>query len=340
MQEHLGRIGEAVLSTAHRKKVAEITPARRPIQSVLRAAFCRALPWFPVLSLSTLLAAGPEPAGKAPEKAKAGKEPSIEWLSLDAGLERARKKYLPSVLLFEDAAVPLRQEGENADKGPVSFASQLSSSRLRSELRRFALIRLSPEDLKKEYPASSRHGVSPPAPRTVGEALELAEGSRSVVILSFWEEVVIRHTAELPRLEALRKELVRVAKVNEVYAQNARRVEPALEKSRYAFQLKNQREAVMKIRDFESEKAQTHMDPVLKDRIKEVIKEYRTLAEVVTREAERLDQERKYLEAIDAYDKLMKDFPFSDIIRDSQKAKTELLRKLSLGGKGRGPGKN
>ena len=94
--------------------------------------------------------------GKAGGKKGAAKKRRSSWVPVDEGLGRVRKKYLPAIILFEESQSPL---GEGGGGNPVSpsasfLRSHLSKGRLRSVLKKFVLIRVSREDLKRVYPDS------------------------------------------------------------------------------------------------------------------------------------------------------------------------------------------
>ena len=49
-------------------------------------------------------------------------------------------------------------------------------------------------------------------------------------------------------------------------------------------------------------------------------------------EADKLDREKKYAEAINAFDAVCKNFPFLDILQHANRRKGEILRKVTFGG--------
>ncbi len=166
---------------------------------------------------------------------------------------------------------------------------------------------------------------------TVGAKLGLGGELSALVVLSYWEDAVESYRGKLPSRTKLKADLSRFWKVNKIYADEARRVEPEMEKSRYAAKLGNQRDAVLKVRSFEDPKAQNRMDPVLKKKVSELIQDYRAKARKATDEADKLDDARKYTQAIEAFDRIMTDFPFKDVLEHANKRKNECLRKLTLG---------
>jgi len=267
--------------------------------------------------------------GEKQGKGGSAKKSRLAWVTPEDGFARVRKKSLPAIILFEEPQPPLGRGGdENSGSESTSFlSSHFSKARLRGVLKKFVLIRVSGEDLKREYPAASKQ---PPglARATIGEELGIEGDKPEVVVLNYWEDDVLRYAGKLPRLSRFKKELTRIRRVNKIYAHRARKVTAALEKSRYAFKLKNRREAVLKIRSFESEKEQNRMDPVLRKRVNDAIQEYRRLADNGIKKAGKLEKKKKFLEAIEAYDDVMKHFPFQDLIVLCSKKKSELLRNV------------
>jgi hypothetical protein len=288
---------------------------------------------------SGLPAAGKiEPREGAAGKKAGEKKRRDDWVLPKAGFERLRKKSLPAIVLF-DLPQPPSGESEKNDPASESFLdSHFSKAGLRRVLRKFVLIRVSREDLEKKYPAAVKH---PPglagAAVTLGQRLGIVGDQGEVVVLSYWEDDVLRYGKKLPKFSVLKKELKHIWRVNQIYAHRARKVNAVLERSRYAFKLKHQREAVLAIRMLEPKKEQKLMDPVLKKRVNDAIREYRGLADTAITDAGKLEKKKKLAEALEAYDDIATNFPFQDTIVFTSKKKSELLRKLTLGRAGRGP---
>jgi hypothetical protein len=140
--------------------------------------------------------------------------------------------------------------------------------------------------------------------------------------------VVRRFDADLPTKSKLRKDLSFVLKVNDIHAGEARRVEPELESSRYAFKLGKTRAAVLKVLPFEEKASRQRMDTVLSGRVDDLIEEYKGKAKELMTEGDQLDKEGKYDDAIKAFDRAQRDFPFPEVIRQASRRKSEILRKL------------
>jgi hypothetical protein len=251
---------------------------------------------------------------------------------------------------------------------PSSFEESLANESMKDVLKHFVLIRLEASDLARLYTApqtpgelssspgkkgektapkkgaggkadggAQPDGPPPTAPLpdagpALSEKFTLSDGKASLVVLNFREEEVLRYDQELPPRPTVRTKLTRVWQVNEIYAKEARRVEAELSTSRYAYRLNNYREAVLKVKPFEGKEAQVRLDTVLKKRVNEVIQEYKGKANEAIRDADKLDREKKYTQAISAFDAVCKNFPFLDIMQQANKRKSEILRKLTFGG--------
>jgi hypothetical protein len=298
------------------------------------------------------------PAGKAAAKAKKKGAPAagVEWLSLEAGLQRAREKYLPALVLWDPPAPKvLGTDAAPSPSEPKPFLDDyLGDSSIQKDLKQFVCIRLEGKDLKAPYPrprgqapakggkeaakenremgGKEAAGENSDGP-TAADFLNLTEGASALLALSFWEEVVKRYEGELPRKTRLHEELARIWKVNKIYAEEARRVDKLLSDSRRAHKLGVIREAVKLVIPLEGEKAQVRMDPVRKKEAQELIESYKEEAKRAIAEADKLDAQRKYFEAIAALDEVAKNYPFKDVIERTNKRRSEILRKLGAWGK-------
>ncbi|HVR73420.1 MAG TPA: hypothetical protein VMT52_03775 [Planctomycetota bacterium] len=176
-------------------------------------------------------------------------------------------------------------------------------------------------------------GVAPAADlaATVAARLGISGEKPALVVMNYWEEVALSYSGELPTRSELRKHLDRFWKVNGVYAATRRKMDPELEKSRYAFKLGNMREAVLKVVPLEDEKQQNLMDPFLKKRVNELIQDYRAKSKDAIAAANKLDTAEKFDGAIKAFDAIMRDFPFRDVMLHAAKRKGEVLRKWTFG---------
>jgi hypothetical protein len=193
-----------------------------------------------------------------------------------------------------------------------------------------------------EAPADGE--VEPPEPgETAGGVLKIPSGVRALVALSFREIAVRRYDLELPKASVLQRELDRIWKVNDVQVQVARQVEKMLDASLKSYKLGDTRAAVLAVRDLESPGARKNMDPLLIERLDGTLKKYRERAEKGMAEAAKLaeegDKDRtiegrvRYHKAIETYDKVIKEYPFPDVVQKANVKKGEILGKLT------GPGR-
>jgi len=168
-------------------------------------------------------------------------------------------------------------------------------------------------------------------PSTVAGRLRLAPDKSSLLVLSFREEVLLRYDGETPKRSRLSKELARVAGFNRQLAAQARRAEQAIQQSRYAAGVGEKRKAVQFILPFETKEAQSRLDAVAKDQVNKLIEEYRLEAKKAMDAADKLESNRKYTEAIQAYDAVQANYPFPDILQRANVRKGEILRKMTYG---------
>ena len=171
--------------------------------------------------------------------------------------------------------------------------------------------------------------------------MRLPAGQPALLVLDFRERIVERYDAGVPRRSRLSPRLKKILKINTYLSRRARPVEKALVESRKAFEVGNSRAAILKVRDLESPKIRKSLDPVLQGWSAEVIKEYRDRAGKLLAEAESLEKDGdrlkadsalKYNKALNAYQRIARDFPFKDVARKANQRQGEILRKLSLTG--------
>lgn len=257
--------------------------------------------------------------------------------------------------------------GREKESLAETFEGFLSNSFFKKTLRGFALIRVEPDELDAPYPHPpaaertdedrertprgkgqdggrsvkdrGRRGVKRP-PRALGRSPTPVESVRrklalkpevpSLLVLSFREEVVARHEGHLPKRSVLRKELSRIAKVNEVFAKEDRRVGAILEKSLYAFQSGKRKAAVQLVLPLQKPRWRRRMDDVLKERVDAVIESYRKVAETEMTKGDLLDGKRQYKEALDVFEVVLQEFPFPDIRKRAAVRKGEIWRKVQI----------
>ena len=177
---------------------------------------------------------------------------------------------------------------------------------------------------------------------TVGEELRLPVREPALVVLDFRERLVERYDNELPGRDTLSSRLKKILKISEYYARQSRPIEKLLLDSKEAQKLGNQRTAVLKVRALEDPGLRRKMDPVLQSWVATMIRDYRQEARkaldkaiALEREGDKLksDSGLKYTKAIDAFEKIAKDYPFKDIVVEANRHSGEILRKMTGFGK-------
>ena len=307
-----------------------------------------AVPFGLAVVFSALSGLALRPIQGAPLAAKTAEKDPSRAMTLTAGLARVRKEYRPAVVLF-DAVAP-----DEIGIEPWSPSKSFATTALSRSLKPYVVIRVSLAELSRAYPlpplpggdAGGQAGSAVPK-LTVGEVLGLREGKPAAIILDLRERIVRFYdrapaaarrgesakekNRRLPRTSLLKKHLRQIAKVNFLFAKEARRVEPLLEKAQYSYAAGDSRAAVIIVRGLEPPKAQTRMDPVLKDKLAVFLVELREAAEAALGRAEALERQRKHFKAIDTFDKAAFDFPFKDVAVRASRRSGAILRKLSFG---------
>ena len=270
----------------------------------------------------------------------------VEWTGVESGLASIRQRYKPALVWFTGSSP--------ADA--LGLIKRLESSAFRRLASRYVLIRLTPADLGKRYsprPTGPRErkagrkapGKPPPKPAggpTIADELRLPAGEAALVVLDFRERLVERYDRELPGKDALNSRLKKILKISDYYARLSLPFEKLLLESKEALKLGNKRTAVLKVRDLESPALRKKMDPVLQSWVAKVIRDYRQEARkaldkaiALEREGDKLksDSGLKYTKAIDAFEKVAKDYPFKDIAVEANRHSGEILRKMTAFGR-------
>ena len=270
----------------------------------------------------------------------------VEWTGVESGLASIRQRYKPALVWFTG----------NSPADALGLIKRLESSAFRRLASRYVLIRLTPADLGKRYsprPTGPRErkagrkapGKPPSKPAggsTIADELRLPAGEPALVVLDFRERLVERYDRELPGKDALNSRLKKILKISDYYARLSLTFEKLLLESKEALKLGNKRTAVLKVRDLESPALRKKMDPVLQSWVAKVIRDYRQEARkaldkaiALEREGDKLksDSGLKYTKAIDAFEKVAKDYPFKDIAVEANRHSGEILRKMTAFGR-------
>ncbi|MEC8895716.1 MAG: hypothetical protein VX675_05295 [Planctomycetota bacterium] len=292
------------------------------------------------------------PAGLGALEVKRGDEPAgvklggVEWQGIEKGLADVRQRYKPALVWYSGSS----------GKDDLGLLKRLENSAFRRLVEKYILIRLTPADLKKAYspkpggPRTRKAGKRRPALKplpaaadgpTVSAELRLPPGDPALVVLDFRERLIERYDRELPGKDTLSSRLKRILKISDYYARQSIPFEKLLLESKEALKLGNKRIAVLKVRDLESPSLRKRMDPVLQSWVATLIRDYRQAARKALEKAIALEKEGdklksdsglKYTKAIDAFEKVSKDYPFKDIMVEANRHSGDILRKMTAFG--------
>ncbi len=278
-----------------------------------------------------------------PAGAKIG---GVEWLGIEKGLAAVRQRYKPALVWYSGSS----------GKDDLGLLKRLDHSAFRRLVEKYILVRLTPEDLGKTYPARpegprarkavKRRPPAKPLPAvpggpTVSAELRLPPADPALVVLDFRERLTERYDRELPGKDALSSRLKKILKISDYYARQGLPFEKLLLESKEALRLGNKRVAVLKVRDLENPSLRKRMDPVLQSWVAKTIRDYRQAARKALEKAVALEKEGdklksdsglKYTKAIDAFEKVSKDYPFKDIMVEANRHSGDILRKMTAFG--------
>ncbi|MEC7923470.1 MAG: hypothetical protein VX496_08755 [Planctomycetota bacterium] len=292
------------------------------------------------------------PAGLGALEVKRDDEPAgvklggVEWQGIEKGLADVRQRYKPALVWYSGSS----------GKDDLGLLKRLENSAFRRLVEKYILVRLTPADLKKAYspkpggPRTRKAGKRRPALKplpaaadgpTVSAELRLPPGDPALVVLDFRERLIERYDRELPGKDTLSSRLKRILKISDYYARQSIPFEKLLLESKEALKLGNKRIAVLKVRDLESPSLRKRMDPVLQSWVATLIRDYRQAARKALEKAIALEKEGdklksdsglKYTKAIDAFEKVSKDYPFKDIMVEANRHSGDILRKMTAFG--------
>ena len=266
----------------------------------------------------------------------------LEWMGIENGLTSIRQRYKPALVWFTGSS-----SGDD-----LGLLKRLENSAFRRLASKYVLIRLTPADLSREYSpkptgprkkkagrkAPGKPSLKPAKGSTVADELRLPTGEPALVVLDFRERLIERYDRELPGKDTLSSRLKKILKISDYYAQLSLPFEKLLIESREALKLGNKRTAVLKVRGLESPALRKKMDPVLQSWVAAAIRDYRQEARKVMEKAIALEREGdklksdsglKYTKAIDAFEKVAKDYPFKDIVVEANRHSGGILRKMT-----------
>ncbi|MBI4582617.1 MAG: hypothetical protein HY717_01095 [Planctomycetes bacterium] len=321
---------------------------------------------FPVFILLPLaLVADVRPKDEKASRAEKG----AVFLPLPKVLEKCRAEYRPFLVYYGGGAGYKSPEGQ-APEGdlPGAWKSYLAQSRFEQALKQLPACQLEDDDLAAAYAAektapgkdqpeksdpkkgeAEKDGVDRKEPGdkkepagekkeavakddTAAARLGLVRGVPAVILVDFRERVAHRFTGKLPLLSALQRQIQVFAEQNKRQAAVAREVDKILEKSRYAWELKDTKAAVQHLQPLEDPKERKKLDAVSLEQVTALSEKYRAEAEKIFRKADELVGQKKYEEAMRALEQIAQKYPFTDLIRRANQKRGEIYRKAQYGG--------
>ncbi len=274
-----------------------------------------------------------------------------DYVSLKDAIDRVEKDYVSLIVVYDGGG-----DYESKPKDiPGRWASYLGQRTFRKAVKKHALARLTDKDLDRTYPGRRpeekppKEGAEKPAKKPRGKAgadgrpanvvedwtnakvLGITRGFPAVVLLDFRERIVKRYTRKLPSRVALGGLLKALAEKNRRLAIRARQVEKVIEGSLYAHKLGDKRSAVLKILSIIKPETLRKFDPVTKKKVQDVQARYRREAQILSRKASGLEAARKYAMAMMLLEQIARDYPFPDVIRDSNQSRGRVFRKAQMG---------
>ncbi len=277
--------------------------------------------------------AGPEIKPNLAEQAGVGEK---AFSTLQEGLEVLRRDYRPLLCVY----LAEEENGKKVEPGVQGkgFAAELKrrfqNRELQKVLRAFVRVNLARKVLELPYPAAKDAAPEKKKEATkkrIRETLGIVPGVPAMVVLDFRERVVRRYQEKLPPQGVLRRELKRIALNLSKLAATARRIEKLMESAEYSYALGETRVAVQRILPLDDQKVQRTLDPVLAERLASVLSRYKDDAAKAMAVGEALESERRYLEAVQAYQKAAFRFPFPEILKKSAIRQGVAMRKAQGG---------
>lgn len=318
------------------------------------------------LALGPDLADAPGAGGKPPGLPEAKKEANrneakgkgsggggrrMVWLSLQDAIEILRREYRPLFIVYAPGG------GEDPEKPRGKFEADvkdcLKDPGILKALESYLCVELTTSALDSPYPippgeagamdvrkeergreaaakeksAGGKAGDPPEGTKKVSQKLGIVPGVPALLILDFREKAVRRYQEKLPKPGALRGELKGISGEMARLAGGAFKVEKLLERIEYTYGLGESRQAVLLILPLDDSKLQRSLDPVLSERVASLIARLRSDGARAMATGEALESERRFLEAVTAYEDAARRFPFPEILRESTHRQSIAMRK-------------
>jgi hypothetical protein len=184
-------------------------------------------------------------------------------------------------------------------------------------------------DAMKEFIAIA---LEHPLPDSARELFGALETQAPVICLSDFRGTPIkRWTQNAPPAGELRGQMRAAKARNAVLWNEQRRVLEMVRRARYALKTEKYRESVQDL--LAAEKLPISQGAGAVDERVKLRREILDVVAVRRQEVEGLEAEKKYIEAIEGYEKLIKDFPLPELTEELQRKVAELWRKIrGIGG--------
>ncbi|MFN0057931.1 MAG: hypothetical protein ACKVX7_05675 [Planctomycetota bacterium] len=249
-------------------------------------------------------AQAPDPPPAQPPEKPLGRKGAggLLWHDMAHGLGLAKKQGSPLLLVYPGAAPGADLVWADLEKR--SFSTGWAT-----------------EGFKQFIAVAVEH----PLPEIARSLLGAIESEAPVVCLCDYRGTVLkRWQKQLPERDELRKEARSARARSEQLVTLERRVLELLKKSRYALNTEKYRESVTVL--LEAEGLQLPADS---DAVGERVRMREDLLKVVAtrrEKAAKLEEEKKYIEAINSYELIMKDFPLPELTIELRQKIAELWR--------------
>ncbi|MEM7167757.1 MAG: hypothetical protein AAF581_20065 [Planctomycetota bacterium] len=243
-----------------------------------------------------------EPAEKEPQKPPAKpalpERCGVSWYTPEAGATEAAKARKPQLVV-----VP----GGEGDGYWKQLASLLEHRSVQKVLGHFVAVDASPES---------------PGLAQLEHSLGSLQNRQMIVVIDFEGRLLARWKDDVPRRRVFLKGLRQAAKSNDELATTHRSVEQELAKARYALKLKEYRQAVLHV--LAAKKPALPPESDLMAQVRDVQKGIDDVYRKREDEAKELEEKRHYVAAIEKYDKMIRDFPFPERMKELRRRITHI----------------
>lgn len=238
------------------------------------------------------------------EAAPASKERfGLQWLSPKAGAAQAQKERKPRLVVVPGA------EGDGYWK--LLGERFLDNKKVQELLARFVVVEAAPGSA----------GL-----RRLETVLGSLENRQLVAILDFEGKLLARWKDEPPRRRAFRKAAKQAAEANQKVAQLHKAVEQSIAKARYALKQEKYRDSVLHV--LAALKPELPAESELMQKAREVEAAIMKVYHKHEAEGQAAEDDKRYVQAIEKYDKMIRDFPFPERVKELRRRISELYNRI------------